>query len=44
MNRPDNYHIEASFFVKEKIEPAKTIDLMLTRAASPGRNPVDMSL
>jgi hypothetical protein len=44
MNRPDSYHIEVSFFVKEKIEPAKTIDFTLTNAASPGQNPVDRSL
>jgi len=44
MNRPECYHIEASFFVKEKIEPAKTIDFTLTNAASPGQNPVDRSL
>jgi hypothetical protein len=44
MNRLDSYHSEASFFVKEKIEPAKTIDLTLTGAASPGQNPVDMGL
>jgi hypothetical protein len=44
MNKPDGYHIGTAFFVKEKIEPAKTIDLTLTRAASPGQNPVDRSL
>jgi hypothetical protein len=44
MNRPDHYHIGTSSFVKEKIEPAKTSDSVLTRALLPGQNPVDRSL
>jgi len=44
MNKPGRYHIGRAFFVKEKIGPAKTIDLTLFRAVSPDQNPVDRSL
>jgi hypothetical protein len=28
MNKPDRYHIGSAFFVKEKISPIKTTDLL----------------
>jgi hypothetical protein len=44
MNKPGRYHIGRAFFVKEKIGPAKTIALTLSRTVIQGQNPVDRSL
>jgi len=41
MNNLGRYHIGKAFFVKEKMDPAGTIDLPGPQAALVAQNPVD---
>jgi len=41
MNNLGHYHIGKPFFVKEKMDPARTIDLPVPQPLLVGENPVD---